>query len=819
MGKKRRRVNRRAGRNDRPTRASSVCTEEEWSRIYPLWEEKRWHEVVEEAERLVERRPRDVRLHLALATSYSSLGLDAEAFEHLELAGKLEPLDPFVDFVRFGVYVSMGMDAHALRAARRYLAACPDGEQAGTAGKVVAVLEAGLAKSAARLGVTAKRMEQGALLAEEGRLANERGDLAEDLRCSQEASRMVPRWPVPRNGVAMAQYHLGKVDEAIATEEYVLAELDPDNMCALANLARIHASRGEMDRAETYARRLQGLTPASYEECLMKAHAFIAVKWDQAVYDTLVKARPSTPAAVENREWLLGVAAANLNQSSRAKFHLRRANVEVNPFRSAVANLIRRGLPGPRGRYPYVNAALNLPHREVRRLLEQTSKRADKAEQRARDLVSRYPAMMDMAAESLWLLDDEVAEEVVAFLKMVGSEEAQEILRSFASGRVGSDNARICAAKALASLEPGSAGERVTVMVQGRPTQMQVRQIQVVPARESNYPPEIEHLLRQAIARQREHRDEKAEQLYQEILAKDKNVKEALGNLAVLYFARGEIARGRDCIQKALEVDPLYVTARANLASILLADGKVDEAEKVLDPLSELTEVSSEEMVRYLATLGMLAAAKGHYEQAKKHLKLALELDPESQWVKSALEEVEWDETRDGLGDVFEHYRQRYRERKQKVPIDPGDSLVSLLGRYPKEALLGMARELSLGITSALKKDAVISAIHHQLLDTEALLGALQTLTNEERAALRYVVEAGGVVPLADFAQRYGDDGQESPYWNWHRPESVLGRLKVRGLVFEGTYQGQVTLIVPSELMQAEPGLAALVEQAGRQQK
>ncbi|HUV88698.1 MAG TPA: hypothetical protein VMY80_03520, partial [Anaerolineae bacterium] len=54
--------------------------------------------------------------------------------------------------------------------------------------------------------------------------------------------------------------------------------------------------------------------------------------------------------------------------------------------------------------------------------------------------------------------------------------------------------------------------------------------------------------------------------------------------------------------------------------------------------------------------------------------------------------------------------------------------------------------------------------------------------------------------PWQDFEARYGSDLEESPYWEWHAPETTMGRLRGRGLLAETTVDGELRVVVPVEL-------------------
>ena len=74
------------------------------------------------------------------------------------------------------------------------------------------------------------------------------------------------------------------------------------------------------------------------------------------------------------------------------------------------------------------------------------------------------------------------------------------------------------------------------------------------------------------------------------------------------------------------------------------------------------------------------------------------------------------------------------------------------------------------------------------------------SLEDSERAALHEVLDRGGTMPWAELDARYGNDLDESPYWNYHEPETVMGRLRLHGLLVETTVEGELLVAVPVEL-------------------
>jgi hypothetical protein len=76
----------------------------------------------------------------------------------------------------------------------------------------------------------------------------------------------------------------------------------------------------------------------------------------------------------------------------------------------------------------------------------------------------------------------------------------------------------------------------------------------------------------------------------------------------------------------------------------------------------------------------------------------------------------------------------------------------------------------------------------------------LEDLTEEERDALRAVLDHGGAMVWGDFDARYGNDLDESRYWHWHTPETTMGQLRLHGFLVEATVDAMLYAVVPVDL-------------------
>ena len=71
---------------------------------------------------------------------------------------------------------------------------------------------------------------------------------------------------------------------------------------------------------------------------------------------------------------------------------------------------------------------------------------------------------------------------------------------------------------------------------------------------------------------------------------------------------------------------------------------------------------------------------------------------------------------------------------------------------------------------------------------------------SEAQEALRFVLAQCGIVPYDEVSRKYGDDLEEYYYWYYRRPETIIGRLRLHGLLFEGGHEDEVMLAIPMEV-------------------
>jgi tetratricopeptide (TPR) repeat protein len=350
--------------------------------------------------------------------------------------------------------------------------------------------------------------------------------------------------------------------------------------------------------------------------------------------------------------------------------------------------------------------------------------------------------------------------------------------------------------------------ETLRVWGGGEWREVQVRQYEISDEPESPYTPEVAELLDQALHVFQQDDQERAEQLFRRALALDPRAKEAYNNLGAIYAHRGEHERAREMFQAALEIDPTYVFPRGNLASYLLDEDDVAGAEAMLAPLVDVTRLRPQEMAYYSYIQARLLIQQEKYDVARRTLQAAVQISPDYEPAQNLLSRLERNISRQKNWESFMKQQQKRDQAKRarlqaKISTsEPG--LSDVLSAYSKDALTEMARVvLPWGGWSGLRKAELIQRIVAGLDDRDILERVVDNLNDDERAALRQVLASGGNMLWCDFDARYGNDLEESPYWQWHEPETTMGRLRLRGLLAEATVDGELLIVVPSELRPA----------------
>ena len=817
MKRRRRKKNRLRGSRPRGTRLVRIKTKRICRQALDLVMDDEIDEALDLLFPQLEEDPNNFDLHQHIGMAYAHAGDFQGALKYYRRSVELAPREHGLQFPLGFTYAQTAFYAHAKRCFQRFLSRCDyaDPEMIEQARQMLVPLNDEIEMAVQSQGLPKDQVEEGLYWMEEGRYYAQRGEFEKAKEASEGAIKSLPRFPPCYNNLATAQFYLGDVDAAIQLEIQVIETMDADNVHALANLIRFCTMANRGEAANRYFEKLQSLDldfdiPDLIEKVL---EGYSAVEADRAIFDFLKAASREVEDFSDKALYIYGAAAANLEKFTLARRHW--SNIDPNsPYREVADRCIeaaRRKQPGAglSDRYPYIPSFELVPFSVISEMGDALKriKDEDKAAEKAKEFAGRYPQLIPFAVKRIW--EEDSVEMGISFLSMLRTPEAYQELRRFALGQKGSDADRHNALMALWEAGEVSGDSPVRFWQGGEWQDLLRKKYEITDAPESAYPQEIINLLAEGVEAGHQEDYDRAVGIYEKILSINPHVKEAYANMGGIYYYKGEDEKARESMQKALEIDPLYVFPRVNLAMTSLHEDKIDEAHEWLKPLTERDTFHPDAMLIYQRVLFEIALAEKDFEKAKNYLQLLLELDPENEELKERGKVLEMMMTlQEGLfGDdsIFARMHQRAinkRERAKSTPISRDVRLKDCLSGYTKDQLVGMLRALGIyygasGWKKAQMFDRVVGVLKDASFVQESLL---PTLSEQEGGALKAILDNGGAMSWEAFAEEYADDLDESPHWNYHQPESVMGRLRVRGLIEEGQVESEPAVLIPFEL-------------------
>jgi len=816
---KSRRKARREPRRRRPTEELKQALE----RAQRLIRGGRAEQAIELLTPLVESHSLVADVHYLLGYARVSMGDLLGGLKGYERALELSH-DPGYWLPLATVYMQVGLRVHTLKALRqalRHPEYVPP-ESSGDTRQTLTMLEDTVAGISHDLGIPVGRVEDGLYEMEEGIRHLKQVDYASSADASQRAIRILGDWPPPHNNLSLALFYDGHPKEAIAAARKVLA-CDPDNVQALSNAVRFLAWTEREEEARTLGARLEEVEPRDATERIKIAEAFAILGEDERVYrvlrplDQAQAKRGLSPEPAEQAQFFLAVAEANTGRGGAARRlrEIRDQYPQADAFLAALAD--RKPGPNWSERYPYFTSRELLPTHAMREWVDLVVRQDGDPEKAYRDhlvlIARRYPQTTRAAEKMIW--EEDLVEMGLTILILLDTPQARKVLRRFGSSQVGDDGERMQALNHLAEVGDIGPDEPVHLWVDGKWREVHIRQYEISGEYVAEYGPEVAVRLDEGLEALNQEDYQPAERIFWEAIELEPRAKQAYNNLAVLYARQGKQERAREMLRAAIEIDPLYVVPRCNLALHLVGDDTPGAVE-MLRPLADLTRFSPQEMALYAYTQARILLEQDDYDGARRLLRMALKMQPEYEPARHLLERLDTLEPIRRAQDRFSSFAEELRKsmqvarsRLQAKLITSDPSLSEALPLYTKDALKGVARKvIPSGGWSGLRKAELVQEIVDALSDAERLAEVIEPLGDVERAALGEVLGRGGRMSWAEFDARFGNDLEESGIWAYHEPATTMGRLRVCGLLVESTVSGELWVAVPVELR--EPARAIL---------
>ncbi|MBL7161142.1 MAG: tetratricopeptide repeat protein [Anaerolineales bacterium] len=746
------------------------------------------------------------------------------AIDDLEDAAKRMKDFPPVHLYLASAYASVGYHRHALTNAELFIKRDQEDEVGQKiAREIVNMARANISAAAADIGVPVEALMQVGLAHERAQLYSQKRDFQAVLRETKKALKRVPQWVPPHNNQSMALFYLGRIEEAIAVAEHVVQSLDAENAFALSSLVIFCASIWQREKAEMYARRLSRVVLASPQggDHLLRAIEALGL-WedDQTLWKLAGFAQKEPLVGLDAENWyIFGAAAANTGHLKEARKLFQRA-LDEHYYQKEYAvegveavNLAERKKesavgPSLSGRFPYFHFthfwSITLAGDFFETVDEK--KKEGQFENYMSGYVKRYPFLSLAFQVMLWNEKEEIFHDLALdALAAFDHPGAYDEIRRFAASQVGSDERRMSAIQTLSQAGQYDSEQVVRFWVVDRQEWTEVQLFEQVMEEETEAPEcsdaawELIEESRQEMRKEGEGDIELAIGYLQKAVEIDPNCAIALHNLGAYYLQSGRGEEGEKLLHRAVEAAPDYLFGYISLANVAVSQGKHEEVGEYLSRIWSAPKISGDIMVNALAVQTRVLLSKDEFDAARKTIDRIKEFAPEHSVLEELEGKLKWDEIDKLWKERLLRDVHRYRLRLLKKPIDANENLAECLNRVSKERLTRTLK--AWGLSTKGRKADVIARLVETMCNPD-WLGEIVTedLNQEERDALAWVLAGEGMRPWGEFTARFGDDFDESPYWQWHEPETVPGCLQMYGFLAVGTLDKEQVTVIPNEL-------------------
>jgi hypothetical protein len=767
-------------------------------------------EVLDAAPRWMKKQP---EFMLIRATVLLSLGDDQEALRLLREIERKNPRFTALYLPLAIFYMDREWPAHALQAAKRGLSDRDliDEERASLE-QIIEEAMALIQQLAEGFGLSFERMQRACNFHEEAQMAMDENRLSEADYLSKEAVKIAPNWSSPHNNRAQSLYFSGRQTEAIAVSEAVLAR-EAENTFALSSLVTYYLGLNQPEKAREYANRLRELAKKLPTGSLEIEQAITALAFveDTPTLWKIAKRYLDEPAdSLFDRSWQnLAVAAIRSGKWKDALNLIKKTDEEeISPAGKQLRDELEAGAKQRQPRLAWMPPAYPVTdlflHPKVmiewEALLQNLTSAFSPSQKRKLDsFFQKYPFMVVALKRLLW--EEYSFSVALEGLLLIDTPEADAEILRFALSQTGSREARLHAVLMLIQSGRYSGPKLVKLWDDDQEEWQDVElNTQRIGNIEANVQPKTMMLIEKA---QKAKNPQEAIDLLQKAIEMEPTCPIAIFNLGVTLVQSGKIEEGEAQILRSVVVDPNYTYGHASIALFETEKGHEREALDHLGVVTRADVIAPDTAVIASLAWASLAIQKHDLKSARDRLDMAAQINPEHRLLEN-FEKMfkEAEEYEERFGFLLEYQRksaQRTHQKLLKTPLTAEMGLRACLETNTKEMLVGSAHFLRTSASG--KKGELASWLAEILMDPEFLQQTLEEdLEEKEREALRWMLETDGIRPWKEFVYKYGDDMDESTVWNYHKPESIPGRLRISSLFYSGTLAGQQAAFIPADV-------------------
>lgn len=162
-------------------------------------------------------------------------------------------------------------------------------------------------------------------------------------------------------------------------------------------------------------------------------------------------------------------------------------------------------------------------------------------------------------------------------------------------------------------------------------------------------------------------------------------------------------------------------------------------------------------------------------------------------------------------GAFTDYMMDKWREDAEEKPINLNTTLSAALNKSLWQMV--DAACITSGLPHKGQRKQKTAALVARLTDANHLAQLVAGLPPRGRDLLRKVLAAGGWIRINELTREFGSQDGDGLFWNEHPPQSIIGQVRARGLLFLGKagLSGRIykVAVIPKELR--EP-LAAILK-------
>ena len=544
--------------------------------------------------------PRQPEVLGLMANAQLELGNQRGYLHALYRLHELTPNRADVKLGLAGAYLTNNFMGLALRTFRQFLKQWPRDERAADVQKIIPELELGLMEFLEGIGFTLEAGLDFSCKHEELQLLMELGHHERCKRLAKDLLAQRPNFIPTLNNLCQIHWLEGDLAGAIETARKAL-EIEPDNVHALANLARFLYMQGNKAEAWAVAGRLKKSKAEAADGWTKRAEAFSFIADDEAVL-----ALPDQAKRAGEADQLHGVvwhwcAVAEYRQGNVAKARADwQKSLKLAPyFLLSALNLEElKRLAYERICPQAFTMDEWLPKKIFENLLLVLKRSAGKKDdQRFQQDVSAYmdahPEILQFVSDALLWGDAPSRELALNFVDMSAHPGLLEILKNFTLGEAGPDALRLEGLQHLTKYGVFETGEMVELWREGRLTPVLMLGFQI--SSDSPDKPQLKpaavRLVQQAMSTLHSEDGSKAEGLLRKALEVQPEEPSLLNNLAVALQMQDKMSEANALADHIAEKFPDYFFGQVIAARRALQAEDLEKARVIIDRLMKKKEL------------------------------------------------------------------------------------------------------------------------------------------------------------------------------------------------------------------------------------